>query len=299
MGQLALLVLVAGLVSREVWKHWSEYRNLDITLRWRPELIALAILCVLLTYALQIESWRRVLAGWSQRLAFGRAAQIWWLANLGRYIPGKIWSVAGLVVLTQRAGVPVWLAGASTVALQAVSIATCIAMIASTVGVAVSPAALAVAGVVALAAVGVLTLDWPARVLSRWLGPKANLRPLPVRAVVLSALLAQLSWATYGAAFWFVARGTVPAEMFSFVQAAGIFALGYLLGFLAVFVPGGIGVREVVYVGLLTPALGAGGAIGVAIASRLLLTILEGAAGLAAIAVGQGRKEIVGGQSQT
>src|SRR5256886_12793218 len=84
-----------------------------VSLAPRPGWIALSALVVFLTYAIQVESWRRVLAGWAQHLSYGRAARIWLVVNLGRYIPGKVWSVAGLVVLAQRAGVETWAAGRS------------------------------------------------------------------------------------------------------------------------------------------------------------------------------------------
>src|SRR5207247_10638935 len=67
--------------------------------------LAASVVVVLLTYAIQIESWRRMLRGWDQRLPYTQAARAWTVANLGRYIPGKVWSVAGLVVLAERAGV--------------------------------------------------------------------------------------------------------------------------------------------------------------------------------------------------
>jgi uncharacterized membrane protein YbhN (UPF0104 family) len=49
---------------------------------------------------------------------------------------------------------------------------------------------------------------------------------------------------------------------------------------LALFAPGGVGVRELVLIGLLAPFLGSGGAVAVSVASRLLLTVLEAAAAL-------------------
>ena len=105
----ALQVVIAAVVARMVWaaivRNWSEFRSLHVSLDIRPGWIALSVLAVFATYAIQIASWRRVLAGWDQRLAYGRAARIWLLVNLGRYVPGKVWSVAGLVVLAQRAGV--------------------------------------------------------------------------------------------------------------------------------------------------------------------------------------------------
>src|SRR3989449_10770080 len=62
--------------------------------------------------------------------------------------------------------------------------------------------------------------------------------------------------------------------------AIGAFTLGYILGLLALFAPGGVGVRELVLVGLLAPFLGSGGAGAVSVASRVLPTLTEAAAPL-------------------
>src|SRR3989440_10629755 len=85
-------------------KNWSEFRSLHVVLALRPGWLALSALVVFVTYAIQVESWRRGLAGWAQRLSYGRAARIWLVGNLGRYIPGQGWSGAGRGGLAQRAG---------------------------------------------------------------------------------------------------------------------------------------------------------------------------------------------------
>src|SRR5207253_8171855 len=103
-GLVTLAVL--AFVGRSITRNWSEFRSLHVTLTIVPGWIVAAALVVLVTYVMQIESWRRILAGWRQRLPFTSAARIWTLANLGRYVPGKVWSVAGLLVLAQQAGVP-------------------------------------------------------------------------------------------------------------------------------------------------------------------------------------------------
>jgi uncharacterized membrane protein YbhN (UPF0104 family) len=54
---------------------------------------------------------------------------------------------------------------------------------------------------------------------------------------------------------------------------------------MAVFAPGGIGVRELAYIGQLAPLVGSGPAIGLSVASRLLLTLTEVTAALAAAAL--------------
>lgn len=290
--QIVVVLVVAILVGRTLQRHWGEFRSLDFAFDWDPGALALAVVAIAVTYALQIESWRRVLAGWAQPLPFRAAARIWWLANLGRYVPGKVWSVAGLVLLAQRAGVPAWVAGGSAVATQALGVGTCVALIAATVAGAASPVGLGAAAVLAGATILALTLEAPARLVVRWGGP--DVRPLPLTAVLASGALTQVSWVTYGIAFWLLAHGLGFGATLALPVAAGVFALGYLLGLLAVFAPGGVGVRELAFVALLAPAVGSAGAVAVSVGSRLLLTATEAGAGLIALALPSHGKETQG-----
>ena len=269
---------VVALVARSIGRNWAEFRSLHAVLTIKPVWIAGSALAVSASYAMHIESWRRILLGWGQRIAFGAAARTWSLANLGRYVPGKVWSVAGLVVLAQRAGVQMAPAAASAFVSQALAVGTGAAVVAAVTPHATSPLRLAAAGLAALATVGVLTWAPTARWLGRLASASAPLEPLRPTALVTSATLTTLGWVTYGAAFWLLARGLIADRVVPFAVATGVFALGYILGWLALFAPGGVGVRELVFVGLLTPWLGSGDALVVSLASRVLLTAMEAAA---------------------
>ncbi len=157
----ALQIVVAGVVVMMVWgalsRNWAEFRSLRVTLALKPGWIALALLPILLSYASSIEVWRRLLAGWAQHLAYLQAARVWLVSNLGRYIPGAIWSVAGFVVLAQRTGVAAWAAGASVFAIQAVAVGTGVALVFAFTPGAESPLRLGAAALAALATIGVLT----------------------------------------------------------------------------------------------------------------------------------------------
>jgi uncharacterized membrane protein YbhN (UPF0104 family) len=139
---------------------------------------------------------------------------------------------------------------------------------------------LAAAGVAAVLTIAVLVWPPTARRLGRLVNATAPLEPLRPTAVFAGAVLTVLSWGTYGAAFWMLTRGLVPDTPLPLTAAIGAFTLGYILGVLALFAPGGVGVRELVLIGLLAPFLGSGGAVAVSIASRLLLTVLEATAAL-------------------
>ena len=107
--------------------------------------------------------------------------------------------------------------------------------------------------------------------------PKTTLRDLPVLCHY------PISWGTYGASLWMLCRGLLPGAHLPLGTAVGAFTLGYTLGLLALFAPGGVGVRELVLIGLLAPFLGSGGAVALSVASRILLTVLEAAAALATL----------------
>lgn len=293
-----LQACVAAVVGWMVWKtlanNWAEFRSLHLSLTLRPGWLGLSVLVILLSYASSVEAWRRILAGWGQHLAYGRAVRVWLVANLGRYIPGKVWSVAGLMALAQAAGVEPWAAGASAFAIQAVAIGTAVALVAAATPHAESPLRLGAAALVAAGTIALLTWPLAVRKVSQLIGKTEKVRPLPFLSVAESSVLGLLSWAIHGTAFWVLARGLGLSGGLSLATAAGVFALGYILGLLALFAPGGVGVREVVLISQLTPALGAGGAVALSLASRLLLTLTEVAAPLVVLLFTRKAKEDMG-----
>ena len=277
-GLVTLAVLV--FVGRAIARNWSEFRSLHVSLTIVPAWIAGAALMVCVTYVMQIESWRRVLAGWGQRLAFGAAARIWTLANLGRYVPGKVWSVAGLLVLAQQAGVRAAPAAASAVVIQAVALSSGVAVVAAVTPSAAPPLRLLFAALAALAPIALLTWRPAVERLGRLVTAVSSLEPLAWSAVFASMLLTVLSWGTYGTALWMLSRGLLPNAALPLATAIGAFTLGYILGLVALLAPGGLGVRELVIIGLLAPFVGSGPAVALSVASRILLTVMEAAAAL-------------------
>lgn len=273
-AQMALLGLVAWFAARVLSRHWQELETTGLTLHPRVGWLGLAALIVFATYALLIGAWRYIILGWGERLGPAQALRIWALSNLGRYLPGKIWSVAGLVVLAQRAGVAGWAAVGSAVVLQAVSVGTGVAIAVATLPHGDSTLAMVIAACVAAATVVAFASPSLVRLSNRVLPERIRLRPLALRAVAISALLTATSWVGYALAFSCLSRGLVGAPI-PLETAAGVFAAGYIIGLIAVFAPGGLLVREGMFAALLTPVLGPGPALAVSVGSRILLTLTE------------------------
>lgn len=273
-AQAVLLGLVAWFAARVLGRHWHELETTGLTLHPRVGWLALAALIVFATYGLLIGAWRYIIVGWGEHLGPARALRIWALSNLGRYLPGKIWSVAGLVVLAQRAGVAAWAAVGSAVVLQAVSVGTGVAIAVATLPHGDSTLAMVIAACVATATIAAFATPPLVRLLNRMLPRGIELRPLALGAVAVSALLTATSWLGYALAFSCLSRGLVGTSI-PLGTAAGVFAAGYIIGLIAVFAPGGILVREGMFAALLTPVLGPGPALAVSVGSRILLTLTE------------------------
>jgi glycosyltransferase 2 family protein len=83
------------------------------------------------------------------------------------------------------------------------------------------------------------------------------------------------AWGAYGVALTFLAKGLLPDLDLGLPQAIGVFTCSYLVGFVALFAPGGLGPRESVFLLLLAGDIGLKPAAALALASRLLLTGTE------------------------
>lgn len=279
---LTLLTLVAvTLALRSLWRQWTALNSQPVEWQFAPLGLALALLAGTATYAVLIDSWRRVLAGYDHALSFRVAARIWILSNFGKYLPGSLWIIAGMAVMSKEEGVR------PTAAVTSAAIMQALALVSGVVVGAFAPGALAalpswavwVAGVLAIVSVAglALLLSSPALDLLQALLPERAPRLEPIRASALTTgLLGNLlSWLGYGLMIHWLAAGLIGGNAIPVATAAGAFAVAYLAGLLAVTVPAGIGVRELIFSTLLAPYVGIRAAIALAVASRLLTTLIE------------------------
>jgi glycosyltransferase 2 family protein len=275
----ALLVFLA---ARSILLNWQSLRAQPIEWRFSSGWIAASVVVVFTAYAVLIEAWRRVVLSMGERLGFLQAARIWFLASLGKYVPGKVWAVAGAAVLAQRAGIDPSVAVAGALVLQALALASGAVAVAVTareafqaVGPGVVPIALAV---VTLCLAGIFVLGSQPLLdrLSRAL-PASLPRLRAIAPGMLAAAFAAnvFAWGAYGVALTFLARGLLPDLHLSLPQAIGVFTCSYLVGFIALFAPGGLGPRESVFLLMLAGDIGLKPAAALALASRLLLTGTE------------------------
>jgi hypothetical protein len=275
-------VVLVGLAVRSIVLNWRNLQSQPIEWRISAGWIAASVIVVFAAYGVLIEAWRRVVLSMGERLAFPQATRIWFLASLGKYVPGKVWAVAGAAVLAQRAGVDPSVAVAGALVLQALALAsgaTAVALTARDAFQAVGPGMVPIAGaVIALAVAGIVALssqpllDRISRLLPSSLPRLRAVSPAMLGAAFVANFFA---WVAYGVALLFLAKGLLPEVHLSLPQAVGVFTCSYLVGLIALFAPGGLGPRESVFLLMLAGDIGLKPAAALALASRLLLTGTE------------------------
>lgn len=280
--RLALTALVTWFILRAVGLNLQDFRSLDLsTIRPRWGLLLLSCGVLLVAYLFSASLWGLMVRELGGPAVGGRAAlRVFFTANLGRYLPGKVWQLAGMAYLARREGVTA--ATATTAALlgQAFSLAgaalvglgvllghgwggggafqdsVAMGFLVFLVVLVVPPVLRPILRTLVTRVVGSLPApSWPDRAFGvRWLG------------------LYALGWIAQGGAFWVLARG-LGQEM-PVVLGITVFPASYLLGYLAIFAPAGVGIREGFLIAFLNPILGAGGAI-LAVAARLWTLLAE------------------------
>jgi glycosyltransferase 2 family protein len=255
----AQLLLVAGLVFvglrlRSFW-HDSHIQLAHVGWGWLAGALVLAIASVVASSFIWLEILK--LLGIATRPSWTAA---YLQGQLAKYVPGSVWQYASRGVLATGRGVPL------RVAMRSV------------------PIELSATAYVAAACSMLLVGWWGALgVMAALAGATVATasRKHPVRTAGRVAPLYAGAWALTGASFWMIARSFVPISAGEFPVYAGAFAAAWLVGLVAIYAPGGIGVREALLVAILGPRIGTADAVLVAAASRVVFTLGDlAAAGL-------------------
>lgn len=205
------------------------------------------------------------------------------MSQLGKYIPGTVWQYVGQVSFATSAGAPL----ARTAVVLPVHIVIQVAA-AGTIGAlagALAPSAPMVWRFVPLAGgAAAIFLYRPllltaTRIVSRFGAVRLTDPDLPTQSAIGRAYFWTIgTLIASGAGFALMLASIDPAS--PLVAAVAVYSLAWLAGFLAVLVPAGLGVREMVLMALLPASPGA--IVAVSICHRILTMAVEGAALFAA-----------------
>jgi|GEM_PF-209858 len=273
---VACLYFLGDRLARDWHKiPWHEIR-LNI-----PVLVSafLVMFVWMLVYGL---TWKVLLAGLDEHISLFNSVSVLAVSQVGKYIPGKLWFTVGRMYLAKKHGVSEAKTAVSTAMEIALSLLGAVVLF----GLAV---ALVPRGVVptqvylAFLLIPFCVVAVYPPILNRVTGfilrrlhqPVFEIRMTFLRLLGILGLYV-LMWVIQGLGCYMLIRAFYPIELSRLPMVAGAFALSWILGFIVLISPAGLGVREGIFTFALRLVMPEPVAIIAALLSRVWITGSEG-----------------------
>lgn len=261
---IGVTALIFYFMLKPLWREWDVVKLRVGDINWVRFGLATLMFAAFLFFFRSL-GWRAILRGLGYRVPVAPATRIWATSELARYIPGVIWQVVGRITLLKPYGVR----GSVTSTSQVIEL---VIFLLGNVIVAVG----------CLLWFGGKQLEPPARywfwgalallpVLTTLIHPKVvdaiSRRALklfgkpPLQQRLKSRLaFGLLGWNVLGLlwmcfAVWLIVGTPLQLPIQKWWVVAGAYCLAWIAGFLAVWAPGGLGVRELVFMAAMRVAL--------------------------------------------
>lgn len=284
--KIGLPALLLGFLFWNIAVNWQEVSNVAWNFRSLNTLVLLLFL--LLVYLVNVFSWHMVTRVLGAKVSFGGNFRIWMLSNLSRLLPGGIWQYPSRVYLLSREGVT------KRVSITAVILEGLLILALGSGTVFLSLAfwqlpeefkgAQNLLWLFLVLPLMIFSLANPkiatgaARIIKKLTGREGKLLSeihLPLYWLIPLAVLFFARFFFTGGALFFLTNIAAPLGWEFFFVIIGIYSLSWLLGYVAVFAPGGLGVVEVSLAALLSLYIPFALASIIAIVFRLALLLAE------------------------
>jgi len=291
-GWLLAAVILAFLV-RLIYVNRTELAKWQWDIDWFTALIS--ALFLFLAYITAAIAWQTIIYGFGHKIRLSDSFRIVYLANLGRYIPGKIWQVFGMVALAKEVDIPARVSLASFALAQAYSLPAAFLLIPIFIGNISSIESLAVYGNIFYLVFAItflvflifffkpdglnIALNRLLKILKR---EPVEYRPdIKNRMAIFVWYL--ITWILFGLAFHYFLEALLDRSTLPINYSVGTYIAAYILGYISFLSPGGLGFREGVMTALLTPFLGVGLSVSISLIHRVWITCAEAIISLIAL----------------
>ena len=254
---VVITLAIFAWMSKPIIGNWNSFKSHVFEISW-GRLVVASVMFASFLFIFRALSWWRILVGFGHRLPIAPTVRIWSTSELARYLPGVIWQVVGRAYLVRPYGVSSGVCSASQI-LELVIFLLANVMMAITCllwnGTKHLHGAARGWMFCAMALVPILFFLVHPRVFYTLLNRimRRLKKPPIVHQMPFRTLLWLLVWAMLGLmwqslAIWVITAGPLGLQFTKWWVVAGAYSLAWCAGFLSVWAPGGIGVRELVFV---------------------------------------------------
>lgn len=224
-----------------------------------PWLLCVSVAAALLATFFQVGGWRALMRSLGVRLGWGQSLVGYAIPFIARYIPGTIWGYLGRAhLLKRRYGIAHTLTHLSAIT-EAAGFVAAASFVATCMGALAGDVLLSLLGVAGcgLVAIGLMIVrlvsrqDTPFDPFLTRIGGKSWLEGVTAKRVLLAAAWHSGLWIGFGLVMWAILGMLTEVQLTAIPAAVAVYGLAWVAGFLVIFVPAGLGLREYVLTYLL------------------------------------------------
>lgn len=248
---LALAILF--FLGRTVWASWDQVAQSGFTFQFNLPLFVISIFLLVPGRTFAVEAWRRILRTLGNPISLRFAVYAWFVSNLARFIPGNVFQLAAMMMLTEGAGV-----SKINIVLSQTVYAAIALSVAALYGVTLLPIAQEYVPLIVFAFAALIVLFALPAVfqlmlnVSTWLLRKVRrhreIVAPRVRITFWQGLVAPIfsvcMWTINGFAFWLFVRSLTEISVTAIPAFIAMNAAAYFIGYASFITPSGLGFRE-------------------------------------------------------
>jgi len=111
--QVLLIVVIFYFLARNLYLNWNKIVQYDWNINYY--FLAYSFLLLMVGSFLIALGWNLILRVLGGKLGYKRALKIFFITDLAKYVPGKVWTIVGKVYLCAKEGIPIAKTSASVV----------------------------------------------------------------------------------------------------------------------------------------------------------------------------------------
>ncbi|MGO4691592.1 lysylphosphatidylglycerol synthase domain-containing protein [Glaciibacter sp. 2TAF33] len=272
-----LLAVVVGFSVFYLVSQWRAVSQALAEISWQSLVLSFAL--VLAGLSAGTMSWVTVLNGLGPRVPVARGAQVMLVGQLGKYVPGSVWSYVMQMELGRQYGIlrpRVLVAG-----LYAAGIGVVSSLILGSLALPVVVEGHAyLLWFFLLLPIGLVCLHprvmtWLASLVLKLFRRSPLEHEVTFGVVIRAVAWALLSYVLYGVHLWVLVNSLVDPDFGTLILLTGAMSLGFTVGLFAFVFPSGVGVREAILVAAMTLLLTVPQATAMSLVSRMLFSAAD------------------------
>ena len=275
-SSIGLIVGLAGMafLLRTMWTHRDEMKDSFSQLTWSSLVGAVFFAFMSMSYLGWM--WGRLLLRRGYKVPRAQLVSWYYTGQLGKYVPGGVWAVVGRAEMAVRGGVP--RADAYSVTGLSMFTTYSAAALCAALGSLLSWERPIIGAALLLALLFGLSVYAIAPLRQRLMG---LLRKVTSGTNELTAPKDMLALTIVQVPAWIMISLSTTITAHAFGAEVGVLhmffvsSLSWLIGFLVIGAPGGLGVRESIFTGLLSASIGTSTALSLAVASRMIFVSVD------------------------